>query len=150
FRLAQSLERPGWNLSGACFLNPDLAVARIEVIRAIEPATSAIGLLWDNTDFERAREVQLLRSVAEAHGIKLIERPVRKISEMASVIPDLGVHVRWGMLLGGLSVLLAAEDIALWCAKASVQMLFPESLFVRYGGKIAFEPNLRSGLTVVV
>jgi hypothetical protein len=46
--------------------------------------------------------------------------------------------------------MLAAEDIALWCAKASVQMLFPESLFLRHGGKIAFEPNLRTGLAVVV
>jgi putative ABC transport system substrate-binding protein len=149
FRLAQSLERPGWNLSGAYYMNPELAVARIEAIRAIEPATSAIGLVWDNTEFERAREVQLLRSAAEAQGIKLIERPVRRISEMANVIPDLGSHVPWSMLLGGLSVLLAAEEIALWCAKASVQMLFPQSFFLRYGGKIAFEPDLQSGLAVV-
>jgi putative ABC transport system substrate-binding protein len=149
FRMARSLEAPAWNLTGACYLNSTMADLQVKATRLADPDIAAVGVIWDDTDFERARELRLLRDAAGRADVELHERPVRMIEEIPAALDELDERVRWNIVLGGLSTLLARADITRACDARSAPTLLPHHAFLEAGGVVALEPDGRRGLAIV-
>ncbi|HEX2556112.1 MAG TPA: ABC transporter substrate-binding protein [Microvirga sp.] len=71
---AQSLARPGGNLTGRTILGPELAGKRIDLIREIRPGLKTIGFLGSSTDSNTIRFVRETQAEADRAGLKLVVR----------------------------------------------------------------------------
>ncbi|HEX2552271.1 MAG TPA: ABC transporter substrate-binding protein [Microvirga sp.] len=73
---AQSLSRPGGNITGRTSMAPDLAGKRIDLLREIRPGLKTIGFLGSSMDFNTVRFVRETQAEADRTGLKLLVRRV--------------------------------------------------------------------------
>jgi putative ABC transport system substrate-binding protein len=81
--LVDSLNRPGGNVTGSSFYNPEISAKRLELIRETAPRATQIGYLL-NAGNQSAAIVRLTESAAVALNMKLGHFPVRGPSEFAA------------------------------------------------------------------
>lgn len=73
---AQSLSRPGGNLTGRTMLGPDTAGKRIDVMREMRPGLRHVAFLGNSRDVNWARFVEGTRAETDRAGLKLEVRLV--------------------------------------------------------------------------
>jgi putative ABC transport system substrate-binding protein len=66
--VVESLARPGGNVTGVSSLSSQLIAKRMELLRALVPKDSRVGILWDETPNSRM-SMQELEAAARALGI---------------------------------------------------------------------------------
>jgi putative tryptophan/tyrosine transport system substrate-binding protein len=69
---AQSLSRPGGNLTGRTILGPELAGKRIELLREIRPNLRTVAFLGSSVDVNTVRFVRETQAEADRSGIRLV------------------------------------------------------------------------------
>lgn len=74
---ADSLARPGHNLSGLSNLNRPLAAKRLELVRELIPTASRVAVLWNDGPFGVRLQYEEMERAAEQLGLTLISLPVR-------------------------------------------------------------------------
>jgi len=75
--LVASLARPGGNLTGMAFQNPELTVKRLELLTQAVPKARRIAVLWDSTGLRRASGLSELQAAALSLGLTLQVLDVR-------------------------------------------------------------------------
>jgi putative ABC transport system substrate-binding protein len=74
--LAQSIARPGGNLTGMSMAGPDLSGKRLQILRDIVPNLQTLGFVGSNRDPNAKTFVASLEHVAAQAGVRLIVRLV--------------------------------------------------------------------------
>jgi putative ABC transport system substrate-binding protein len=76
-----SIARPGGNITGSSFFNPELAAKRIELIKESVPSLTQVAVLInpDNPVFDPT--LKLMESTAKALKVDLVQFPVRAPKE---------------------------------------------------------------------
>lgn len=69
---AQSLSRPGGNLTGRTMLGPELAGKRIDMIREIRPGLRTVAFLGSSSDVNTIRFVRAMRDETDRSGLTLV------------------------------------------------------------------------------
>lgn len=80
--LVDSVRKPGGNITGVRFPGPDLAVKRFEILHKLAPQAKRIWLPYQRDYPNVAPQLELLRPVAEAAGVTLIETPAANAAEL--------------------------------------------------------------------
>jgi putative ABC transport system substrate-binding protein len=75
--LATSLVRPGGNVTGLASLFPELAAKRLELLKETLPRVSRVAVLWNAANPGNVRQIEQVRLVAQALGLKLQSIQVR-------------------------------------------------------------------------
>ena len=75
--IVASIAKPGGNITGSSFFNPELAAKRIELVKESIPALTQVAVLVnpDNPVFVPA--LRLMQTTAEALKVELLQFPVR-------------------------------------------------------------------------
>ena len=73
---AQSLPRPGGNITGRTMFGPDLAGKRIDILREIRPGLRTVAFLGSSLDVNTIRFVQGTQAETDRAGMKLLVRMV--------------------------------------------------------------------------
>ena len=81
FGLAESLDRPGGNVTGMTFFAWQLAVKHAEQLRQVKPTTKRVGLLVRRGAIANARYLPMLKPAVEALGLSLAHIEVSDPSE---------------------------------------------------------------------
>ncbi len=68
---AESLSRPGGNLTGLTMLGPDLAGKRIQYLKDLRPSLETVAFLGSSTDHNTPTFVKGTQAAADASGVKL-------------------------------------------------------------------------------
>jgi putative tryptophan/tyrosine transport system substrate-binding protein len=106
--LVDSLNRPGGNITGSSFYNPEISAKRLELIREAAPRATQIGNLL-NAGNQSPAILKLTESAAAALDMKLHHFPVRGPSELAAAF----------MAMAGSSIeFLAMDDEAMLTSNA--------------------------------
>jgi putative ABC transport system substrate-binding protein len=81
-RLVTSLARPGGNVTGITFLQPELAAKRLELLKEAVPGIAQVGVLFNpaNANIEPVRAA--MRRRAQSLRLELTEFPVRDAGEL--------------------------------------------------------------------
>jgi putative ABC transport system substrate-binding protein len=106
--LVDSLNRPGGNITGSSFYNPEVSAKRLELIREAAPRATQIGNLL-NAGNQSLATLKSTESAAAALHMKLHQFPVRGPSELAAAF----------MAMAGSSIeFLAVDDEAMLTSNA--------------------------------
>ncbi len=72
--LVESLARPGGNVTGLATYLPELASKQFELLTAVVPKLSRVGILMNPNNLAYVGMLKTTRGVAAATGIKLVAR----------------------------------------------------------------------------
>ena len=137
---AQSLARPGGNLTGMSLQSLELTGKRLQLLREVVPSAETVGILWDSTIPELWPVAQ---AFGQPKGWKLLSVEVRDSSEIAAAFnraADVGV----GALLVPASGLLFSRtgQIAELAAQHRLPTMYELRPFVDSGGLVSYGANI--------
>jgi putative tryptophan/tyrosine transport system substrate-binding protein len=140
---AQSLERPGGNVTGMDELPPGLTGNRLRLLKSAAPLISRVGLL-STTPGRGGHEAQLLDAEHAAGELGLSVTPYRATSpaEVESALAAMARDDVGGMLnfQGGLSLGLR-DTIVRFAAEHRIPAMYQSRLFAEAGGLMAYAPD---------
>jgi len=135
-----SLARPGGNVTGSSWLNPELSAKRLEILKEAFPAISRVAVLRDA--IAGASSVMATETAARSLGIKLVMLEVRDTDEFESVFDDMArEQVAALEVLHGPLITSRMRQIAELAAKTRLPAIFPDSRFVEFGGLMSYGPS---------
>jgi putative ABC transport system substrate-binding protein len=143
--LAESLARPGGNVTGMSLFNPELSGKRLELLREIAGDIPRIAVLWNPEDPPAVTSLRETESAARALGTSVRPFEVRRLEDFdaafAAVIKDQRKAV---MILSAPVMRLNVHLIAAWALQNRLPAIFWERAFPAAGGLMSYGPDLDS------
>jgi len=142
--LAETLGRPGGNVTGVYSDAEDLAAKRLELLHEAVPRAKRIAVLWDSAQNAK-RWYDATRRAADAIGVELLPIDTR------GATPDFDAALR-AAARGGAQALITLRNPAIVGAHAALgglalryrlPAMFDEQLFVEAGGLMSYGADLR-------
>ncbi len=109
--LAESVERPGSNITGIFTLNNEQTTKRLGWMVKLNPKMQKIYLPYNSKEPTRLTYVQSLKDEAERLGVTLLERPYTTTDEFLKIIDQFKATEAQGVLTIGINPLLVAPVI---------------------------------------
>jgi putative ABC transport system substrate-binding protein len=141
--LAESLARPGGNVTGLSVLEENLSGKRLDILREAFPKASRVGYLWNpgaivaNPSFDQAK------AIAQSIGLQLQSHEVRTAAEIDKAFAGMS-KARPDALLVLLSplVTLNSKRIVELALAQRLPGVYPTNQFVEEGGLIGYGPRI--------
>lgn len=140
--LAESLAKPGGNVTGMSTVATELTAKRFELLRELHPKLSRLGVLWHRSNVGSSPAVRDLESLARAAKISLQNLGIGKGEEVPAAFVA-AVQARVEALYVILSPLIYAErqNIANLALKHRVSTMHGAVEFVELGGLASYGAN---------
>ena len=141
--LAQSLARPGGNITGQTTISAALAGKRLELLREIVPTVSRIAVLWNSSNPGTSLQFRATEVAARKLGIVLEPFDIRDSEQLEGAIASAAK--------AGAGALLVLDDpifsvrrtsIAEIAAKIQLPAMYGLSTSTQNGGLISYGPSL--------
>jgi putative ABC transport system substrate-binding protein len=140
--LAESLRRPGGNVTGLTSMNFELYSKRIDLLRQLLPDMRRVGFLFDSTSSADLRSAGRFESDSAKLGLKAVRAPVHGIEEIEAVFAALKRNQVQGLIVSTASAsILWRERIIEIAAKNRIPAIYARSTFSEAGGLISFGVN---------
>ncbi|MGE5306108.1 MAG: ABC transporter substrate-binding protein [Alphaproteobacteria bacterium] len=141
--LAESLAKPGGNVTGLSVVEESLSGKRLDILREAFPKISRVGYLWNpgaivaNPSFDQAKVI------AQAGGLQLEPHEARTPAEIDKAFAEMS-KTRPDALLVLLSPLMTlnSKHIVELALKQRLPGVYPTNQFVEEGGLIAYGPQI--------
>jgi putative ABC transport system substrate-binding protein len=139
--LAESLARPGANITGLSLLSTDYSAKWLELLTEVAPKLRRVGVLWNPDNSSVGREIERVRESARALALDLTTlsaRPAELEASLAAIVPA-SID---GFLVSDDPVLrvILPRLIAL-AAKRGLPALYGFSIAVKQGGLMSYSAN---------
>jgi putative ABC transport system substrate-binding protein len=142
YGLVASLNRPGGNVTGSSFFNPELSVKRLELIKEAAPQITKIGYLYNSDNSGMGPLLEMMKPAAASLKMQFQLFPIRTPNEIetaALAMAKDGVH---GLTADEDGMLNAnAKAIAEAATKRGLPSIAGRDL-VEGGGLIGYGANL--------
>jgi putative ABC transport system substrate-binding protein len=136
--VADSLQRPGRNVSGTSIYAPHLIGERLGMLKRISPALDRVAIFMNGNNKNNAAQVQLLRAAAKEMGIQVDTMDIRSPAE---VEPALNKAVASGAkgFLNCVDTFINSQrfTIAKLAAQSKVPTIYTDKEYVLGGGLMA-------------
>ena len=142
--LVSNLARPGSNVTGSTFFDPELMAKRLELLKELAPSTSRVAvLLYLNPDNSFNELVmQTLQTTAKPLGIELKAFYVRGPRELESAIADIADQKNDGVVIHDDPILIVnTKEIAVLATRHHLTSISLPAFSVA-GGLMAYGVNL--------
>ena len=140
---AQSLARPGGNLTGFFLDIPELGGKLIELAREVVPTASNLAVLWDTAI--GATQFHATELGARAAGVTLSPLPVRRAEEISEALDSAvsqGAHAL--VVLSSPLIFQQRSQIVDFARQKRLPTVSLFTSFPRIGGLVAYGPNVAS------
>jgi putative ABC transport system substrate-binding protein len=144
--LAQSLARPGGNVTGLSILGPELITKRLEIIREVVPRLTRVGILTRagvGQGTGQQQQLHEIRAAAFSLKLTLVELPseMRRdaLDRVFSQAKQEQVHAI--IPTAGRITLAAKEPITDLAIKYRLPAIYQEQEFVDVGGLMSYGPD---------
>jgi putative tryptophan/tyrosine transport system substrate-binding protein len=142
--LVASLNRPGGNLTGIAYLNAEVAVKRLELLRELLPAAKSIALLINpGNPIETAIQERELRAAGSALGLAVPTVSASNPLEIEEAFATL-VRERVDALQIGIDPLFGSHrhQIIALAARHKVPTIYPWRVFTTDGGLMNYGSSI--------
>ena len=138
---AQSLARPGGNITGL-FLNLSILTGKwLELLQATIPAIRRVAVVWDSTT--GSAQLNAMNAAAKAIGIDLQVLEVRSTNEVETALRAAVSKGSGAMaMLSSPIVRNSSQQIAEFTLKNHLPAISPFRPFADFGGLMSYGPNL--------
>jgi putative ABC transport system substrate-binding protein len=142
--LVASLARPGGNITGSTYFNPELSVKRIELLAEVQPKVRRVGVLVNPMNPINGPVLVAMEEAAKSLNITLENFPLRNAPEFAAVFAALATTRFDAVSITDDSMLIANSRLA---ANLSARHRLPSCGFAelaRFGGLVGYGVNFRA------
>ena len=142
FGLAQSLARPGGNVTGVTILTVALGAKRLDLLREAIPGISRVGVLWDPSFPPGAPELKDMRDAARSLRLDILSAEVRRPEEIEDAVMALKRQHAAALIVVVTRILTQhRQRLAEIATKARLPMMSYRREIVEAGGLMSYGPN---------
>jgi ABC-type uncharacterized transport system substrate-binding protein len=143
FGLVASLNRPGGNVTGIDFLNNELAVKRLGLLRELLPSAARFGALVNPTAATAEDFTKDVIAAASSLGVTLEIVQARDIHEIDSAFAALADN-KVGAMTVAADTLFANRrvQIATLAARYAIPVIYTVRAYVESGGLMSYGPSI--------
>jgi putative tryptophan/tyrosine transport system substrate-binding protein len=140
---AQSIPRPGGNLTGLFLGLPELGGKLIQLLKEAMPRLADVAVLWDAT--LGTAQLRATEAAIQASGVEPELLPVREAKDIRDAIEHaVHAHVQGLIVLTSPMILTQRALIVDLALKARLPMISGLTTFPKAGGLMAYGPDLPS------
>jgi putative ABC transport system substrate-binding protein len=140
--LAESLGRPGGNVTGVSLLTHVLPGKRLQLLKELIPGVSKIALVWNPTRVGQT-DVKDHEAAAQAQGLRIVAFPVRRVEDFDTVFDQARqAGAQATVLAQGAFFTVHSARIAEVAMAARLPTLSGETGYAQRGGLMNFGPNI--------
>jgi putative tryptophan/tyrosine transport system substrate-binding protein len=133
-----SLSRPGGNVTGLTEITPELSGKRLELLRAVLPNLTRVGVVWSPQFPGPALQYQELEVAARAIGQELMPLPVRTPEDLEPAIDAARSQAEALIVLTGALTNPHAVRVVELVTGSRLPAIYGERLFVQAGGLMSY------------
>ena len=139
--LAQSLARPGNNMTG-CFLDlPELAGKWLELLETAAPTSRPVGVLWDSTSGDW--QLTAVRGASRRYGLELFTIAVHRAEDLeAALRKAIDDGLKSVVILSSPITSVGSERLAEFMRISRIPAISPFRAFADRGGLMSYGPDL--------
>jgi putative ABC transport system substrate-binding protein len=139
--LAESLAKPGGNITGLTVLLADLSGKRLEVLKETFPKMTRVAVLWSPGEKVAATAFNETKIAAQGFSLQLHSYEVQSLQDIEKAFTEIP-KVRQSALLVALSprVTLHSKRIVELALEHHVPGIYPTRQFAEEGGLMAYGP----------
>jgi len=138
--IVSNLARPGGNITGSTFFQPELSAKRLELLKEALPNLTDAGTLLNLANPMNGPVLPQMSEVASSRGLKLHEFDARSPDDFAAVVDAMATKTG-GFVINDDAVLIAGAPMI---ARLALQRRLPSIGFLEYaaaGGLVAYGVN---------
>lgn len=140
---ADSLSKPGRNMTGITFMALELSAKRVEVLKELVPHASRMALLSNPEHAGELAEYGVTEDAARRLGAAITRYLVRTPQELAAVFADIRAARPDAMLVFPDSLtLVRRKEIAEFAARERIPSMYGWTEFVEAGGLVSYGARL--------
>jgi putative ABC transport system substrate-binding protein len=141
-RVIRSLAQPGGNITGLSKLSPEITAKRLELLKAMLPKLSRVGVLWQ-PEATRDHDWKALRTAANALNLTIESWEVHRVDDFEGAIREMVAnHVEALMTFSDVITWINVKRLAELTAKYGLPATSPYRQFAEAGGLMSHGPNL--------
>jgi putative tryptophan/tyrosine transport system substrate-binding protein len=144
--LAESLAKPGGNVTGLSILGPELITKRLEILREVVPKLSRVGVLLRagaGAGTGQQQQMEEIRAAALSLKLALLELPSQMAPQALERVFKTAAEERVNAIIptAGRQTLGARKPIAELAIKYRLPVIYQEQEFVEVGGLMSYGPD---------
>jgi putative ABC transport system substrate-binding protein len=141
FGYAESLSRPGANITGLTNQWLELVGKRLELLKQLVPTAAPVAVLWDRPPNYAVWEAA--EDAARRQGWKLLSLPIRDAGEIEDAL-KMATSAQAGALLAAAALALDPhpERVVALAAKNRIPAMYHQRYYVELGGLVSYAPDL--------
>lgn len=144
--LIASLAHPDGNITGLTDYGLDLVAKHVELIHAVAPKTSRIGVLMSDSPIHPP-QVKRIEEAARSIGVSVLPTMDKSVRDLENAFAALERgNARALIVLGGSTQTSQRDEIAALALKGRMPTVFPSRAYVERGGLMSYGPNLSETL----
>jgi putative ABC transport system substrate-binding protein len=145
-RLAQTLSRPGGNVTGQQLLTPDLAVKRLQLLKELLPKLQRVALLHAFAQVDHGfhdRILADLQAAARPAGVTVVRHTVKSAANLESAFGEMAAgKVHAVLVLAGPFMTANRQRVLALAAQRRIPAMYEIAGDAEGGGLIAYGPKL--------
>ena len=147
---ADSLRRPGRNMTGLTFMAMELCAKRVEVLKELLPGAKRIALLSNPEHAGELLEYRVTEETALRFGMEVTRYLVQTPQELAPAFNTIREAKVDAILVFPDSLTLSRRaEIAVLAAAARIPCMYGWPEFVEAGGLVSYGPSITDGFRVL-
>ena len=132
---AQSLARPGGNVTGFTGFELSILGKSLEILKQIAPAVVRVALIYNPDNPNSVHYRRISEAAAAPLAIEIIDLPVHNLADIDRVVTNLADRQNSGIFfLPDLTVTALRDDVVSLVARRRVPAIYSEPFFVKLGG----------------
>ena len=140
---ADSLAKPGRNMTGITFMALELSAKRVEVLKELVPQATQIALLSNPEHAGELAEYKVTEDAARRVGATITRFLARSPRELPTVFDEIRAARPGAMLVFPDSLTLARrQEIVDFAARARIPSMFGWTEFTDVGGLVCYGPSV--------
>jgi len=140
---ADSLARPGRNMTGITFMALELSAKRVEMLKELMPKATRMALLSNPEHAGELAEYRVTEEAAQRLGATMTRYLVRRPAELGPAYAEIQAKRHDSMIVFPDSLTLnRRKEIAELAARARIPSMYGWTEFVESGGLVSYGPRL--------
>ncbi|MFY9956604.1 ABC transporter substrate-binding protein [Bradyrhizobium sp.] len=142
--LAQSLARPGGNLTGVTELATELSARRLEILKEAVPHLKTVAMLFNAADLGMTLRSRAAEAAAKVLDVSVQTLGVREPSDFGNAFAEMTRSRPDAILMvSDTLTVLNRKQVMEFAANNRLPAIYEFSFLVRDGGLMSYGPNLR-------
>jgi putative ABC transport system substrate-binding protein len=140
--IAQSLARPGGNVTGFTIFELSIFGKWLEILKQIAPGTSRVAMIFNPDNPNTALYKRLFEADAGPLAVQAIMAPIHGIADIDRVIETLAQQPNGGLLFpSDLTITQLRGQIVATVAQRRVPAIYSDRIMVKSGGLVSYDAD---------